>query len=71
MTLIDHAKQGIITDEMKVVASAEGVTPEFICRGIANGQIVLPVSPYRDTKPIGIGKGLKTRLMLLLGRRQT
>jgi phosphomethylpyrimidine synthase len=67
MTLIDRAKQGIITDEMKVVASAEGVTPEFICRGIANGRIVLPVSPYRDTKPIGIGKGLKTKVNASVG----
>ncbi|MGZ4861841.1 MAG: phosphomethylpyrimidine synthase ThiC [Halobacteriota archaeon] len=67
MTLIDRAKQGIITDEMKVVASAEGVMPEFICRGIANGRIVLPVSPYRDTKPIGIGKGLKTKVNASVG----
>src|ERR1035437_2073734 len=67
MTLIDRAKQGIITDEMKVVASAEGVTPEFICRGIATGRIVLPVSPYRDTKPIGIGKGLKTKVNASVG----
>jgi phosphomethylpyrimidine synthase len=67
MTLIDRAKQGIVTDEMKVVASAERVTPEFICRGIANGRIVLPVSPYRDTKPIGIGKGLKTKVNASVG----
>lgn len=67
MTLIDRAKQGIITDEMRTVASDEGVTPEFICRGIANGQIVIPVSPYRETKPIGIGKGLKTKVNASVG----
>jgi phosphomethylpyrimidine synthase len=67
MTLIDRAKQGIITDEMVTVASYEGVTPEFICRGIANGQIVIPISPYRETKPIGIGKGLKTKVNASVG----
>ncbi|MGZ5520982.1 MAG: phosphomethylpyrimidine synthase ThiC [Halobacteriota archaeon] len=67
MTLIDRAKQGIITDEMRTVASDEGVTPEFICRGIANGQIVIPISPYRETKPIGIGKGLKTKVNASVG----
>jgi phosphomethylpyrimidine synthase len=67
MTLIDRAKQGIISDEMMTVASDEGVTPEFICRGIANGQIVIPTSPYRETKPIGIGKGLKTKVNASVG----
>jgi len=67
MTLIDRAKQGSITDEMMTVASDEGVTPEFICRGIANGQIVIPISPYRKTKPIGIGKGLKTKVNASVG----
>ncbi|MGZ4891841.1 MAG: phosphomethylpyrimidine synthase ThiC [Halobacteriota archaeon] len=67
MTLIDRAKQGIITNEMKTVASDEGVTPEFVCRGIANGQIVVPLSPYRETKPIGIGKGLKTKVNASVG----
>jgi thiamine biosynthesis protein ThiC len=52
---------------MMTVASDEGVTPEFICRGIANGQIVIPISPYRKTKPIGIGKGLKTKVNASVG----
>jgi phosphomethylpyrimidine synthase len=52
---------------MRTVASDEGVTPEFICRGIANGQIVIPISPYRETKPIGIGKGLKTKVNASVG----
>ncbi len=67
MTLIDQAKQGIITEEMKIVASEEGTTPEFICRGIAQGRIVIPVSPYRKTRPIGIGKGLRTKVNASVG----
>ncbi|MGZ4902062.1 MAG: phosphomethylpyrimidine synthase ThiC [Halobacteriota archaeon] len=67
MTLIDQAKQGIITEEMKIVASEEGTTSEFICRGIAQGRIVIPVSPYRKTRPIGIGKGLRTKVNASVG----
>lgn len=67
MALIDQAKRGIITDEMKSVASDEGVTPEFVCRGVSTGHIVIPISPYRDTKPIGIGKGLKTKVNASVG----
>ncbi len=37
MGLIDDAKKGKITEEMKLVAENEGVEPEFIRRGIANG----------------------------------
>jgi phosphomethylpyrimidine synthase len=67
MTLIDLAKRGTITDEMSVVASEEGVTPEFICRGIASGRIVIPISPYRETRPVGIGKGLRTKVNASVG----
>ena len=67
MTLIDLAKKGTITNEMRAVASEEGVTPEFVCRGIASGRIVIPISPYRKTRPVGIGKGLKTKVNASVG----
>ncbi len=52
---------------MKIVAKAEGKTPEFILRGIASGRIVIPRSPYRYTKPVGIGKGLCTKVNASIG----
>jgi len=67
MTLIDLAKKGTITNEMRAVASEEGVTPEFVCRGIASGRIVIPISPYRKTRPVGVGKGLKTKVNASVG----
>lgn len=67
MGIIDDAIAGRITEEMKIVAGNEGVTPEFICRGIASGRIVIPVSPYRYTKPVGIGKGLCTKVNASIG----
>jgi phosphomethylpyrimidine synthase len=67
MSLINEAKNGNITEEMKKVADAEGVEPEFVRRGIESGRIVIPVSPYRYTKPCGIGKGLRTKVNASIG----
>jgi phosphomethylpyrimidine synthase len=67
MSLINEAKNGNITEEMKTVAEAEGVEPEFVRRGIETGRIVIPVSPYRYTKPCGIGKGLRTKVNASIG----
>lgn len=52
---------------MKTVAEAEGKTPEFILRGMAAGRIVIPRSPYKYTKPVGIGKGLHTKVNASIG----
>jgi len=67
MSLITEAKNGNISEEMKKVAEAEGVEPEFVRRGIETGRIVIPVSPYRYTKPCGIGKGLRTKVNASIG----
>jgi len=56
-----------LTEEMNLVAEWEGKTPEFILRGVASGKIVIPVSPYRYTRPVGIGKGLRTKVNASIG----
>ncbi len=67
MSFLENAKKGIITDEMKSVAKSEGVTPEFVQRGVAAGHIVIPVSPYRNVRAVGIGKGLRTKVNASIG----
>ena len=67
MSIVDDAKNGKITEEMKIVAADEGVEPEFVRRGIAAGRIVIPVSPYRDVKICGIGNGLRTKVNASIG----
>ncbi len=67
MGIIEDAKAGRITEEMKIVAKDEGVTSEFICRGMVGGRIVIPISPYRYTRPVGIGKGLRTKVNASIG----
>ncbi|MDI9633694.1 MAG: phosphomethylpyrimidine synthase ThiC [Methanolinea sp.] len=67
MSLIDDARAGRITEEMRIVARQEGVTEDFVRRGIAGGHIVIPVSPYRDVKICGIGEGLRTKVNASIG----
>ncbi|MFA5003450.1 MAG: phosphomethylpyrimidine synthase ThiC [Methanolinea sp.] len=67
MSFVEDARAGIITDEMKQVARQEGVTEEFIRRGVAGGHIVIPVSPYRKVKICGIGEGLRTKVNASIG----
>ncbi|KAF5412097.1 MAG: Phosphomethylpyrimidine synthase [Candidatus Methanocomedens sp.] len=67
MSLIEEANKGNITDEMKEVAAVEGVEPDFVRRGIAAGRIVIPVTPYREIRHCGIGKGLTTKVNASIG----
>ena len=67
MTILEDAKRGIITDEMKTVAKGEGVTVDFVRRGMAEGRIVIPISPYRKVKICGIGEGLRTKVNASVG----
>lgn len=67
-TLKKLAEQGIITEEMRVCAESEGVSPEFLSRGIAKGEIVLCKNKKSKlTKPCALGKGLKTKVNVNIG----
>jgi len=71
MTQLKKAQAGIITEEMVESARAEGVTPEFICQGVAEGTIVLIRNTHhRKVKPLAIGKGLRTKVNANIGTSQ-
>jgi phosphomethylpyrimidine synthase len=67
MTRIDLAKKGIITDEMKEVAITEGIIPEKLASDIATGVTVIPRNIIHTIKPIGIGRGLRTKVNANIG----
>nr|WP_319375477.1 phosphomethylpyrimidine synthase ThiC [uncultured Methanoregula sp.] len=67
MSIVADAKRGIVTEEMKIVAKQEGVTEDFVRRGVAGGHIVIPTSPYRKVKICGIGEGLRTKVNASIG----
>ncbi len=68
MTQLEMAKEGIISEEMALCAKQEGVEPEFIRRGVEQGNIVVVRnSIHRNIAPAAIGKGLKTKVNANLG----
>ncbi len=80
MTQLKSAREKKITPEMKIVASCENLSPEYIREGIARGRIVILQNKLRKTslsnlgkyrkkrfQPVGIGKGLKTKVNANIG----
>ena len=61
------ARDGKITEEMKLVAKKEQVDVEFIRKGIAQGRIIIPKSNQRKTEPMGIGEGLLVKINANVG----
>lgn len=53
---------------MAQVAAREGVTPEFVRQGVAEGTIVIPHNiQRRNIVPTGIGTGLRTKVSASIG----
>ncbi|MCC6345921.1 MAG: phosphomethylpyrimidine synthase ThiC [Nitrospirales bacterium] len=67
MTRIEQARRGIITEEMRAVASAEGVSPERLAADIAEGVSVITRNTLHDIRPLGIGRGLSTKINANIG----
>ncbi len=67
MTRIKYAKNGIITDEMERVASAENISPERLASDIAMGLTVITRNINHDIVPLGIGNGLRTKINANIG----
>ena len=68
LTQLESARAGRITPEVKRIARDEGISPENIRKGVANGSIVLPKNRARKfLKPCGIGKGLSTKINANIG----
>ena len=47
MTLMQDVKSGI-TDEIKQIATIEGVDPEFLRKKVVNGHVVIPRNPIHN-----------------------
>jgi phosphomethylpyrimidine synthase len=68
MTQIECARKGNVTAEMLKISAREGVSAEFVRRGVEEGTIVIPRNSSHDIdKPCGIGKGLATKINANIG----
>ena len=67
-TQMEAAKNGFVTEEMKIVAKKENVSEEFLMEKIAKGEIVIPRNKnHNSISPEGIGTGLRTKINVNLG----
>ncbi|MEW6001702.1 MAG: phosphomethylpyrimidine synthase ThiC [Nitrospirota bacterium] len=67
MTRIELAKKGIVTEEFREVALSEGLSPEGLAANIGEGVTVIPRNINHPIKPLGIGKGLRTKVNANIG----
>jgi len=67
-TQLDYAKEGTVTEEMRIAAQGEPVSPEELMELIARGHAVLPRNRNRSSFRFhAIGKGLHTKVNANLG----
>jgi len=68
MTQLENARKGTITAEMKAVAVRESLDSGELLAAIASGLVVIPANHnHKHLQPIGIGKGLRTKINANIG----
>jgi phosphomethylpyrimidine synthase len=68
MTQREAALKGRITPAMKQAAGREGVAPEAIRQGCAQGTVVVPANrEHRGLNPIAIGAGVRVKINANIG----
>jgi len=68
MTQLEKARKGIVSDEMKICAEHEGVSPGLIREGVEKGTLVVVRNRnHRSIAPLAIGKGLRTKVNANIG----
>ncbi len=68
MTLIERIRKGEIPDEVRKVASAEGLDIKDLTEKIRAGRAVIPRNRrHTSIEPLGIGEGLRTKINANIG----
>ncbi len=67
MNIFEKAKQGEITPEVEAVARIEDVSPDYVLENFARGHISIFKNTFRDIAPVGVGKGLTTKINANIG----
>ncbi|MDD5473747.1 MAG: phosphomethylpyrimidine synthase ThiC [Candidatus Methanoperedens sp.] len=66
-TLMEMAHAGIVAKEMKSVAAKEGVNADAIKKLVSQGLLVIPKNINSKSKPLGIGKLMRTKINANVG----
>lgn len=72
MTQLQAAREGIVTEAMKVVAAEEKVSEKAVLAAVASGEAVIPLNPHHvNVRPVGVGRMFTTKINANLGRSVT
>jgi len=68
MTQILKARRGVVTPEVGAAARMEGLSPEFIMKGVAEGTIaVCRNNLHSSISPLAVGRGTRTKINANIG----
>ena len=67
MTRMEEAKSGTITEEIKKAALHEGITPEKMRSGVADGTISVVKNTLRAIEAMAIGRGTRIKVNANIG----
>jgi phosphomethylpyrimidine synthase len=68
MTQLEYARDGKVTAEIKAVAASEHLDEAGLAVAVAAGLVVIPANRnHKNLRPIGIGKGLRTKVNANIG----
>ena len=67
MTRVEQAKNGVITDEMRLIAQQERLDAETVCQAVADGTITIVRNIQRTIKPLAIGAGTRIKVNANIG----
>ncbi len=71
MNLLEKIEKGELTDEVKRVAKEEGLNPVELAELLKSGEAIIPSNLNRQLEqPVGIGKGLRTKVNANIGSSQ-
>jgi phosphomethylpyrimidine synthase len=68
MIQLESARKGTVSPQTKHVANKESVETDFVVRGLAAGEIIVPANVnHTNLIPCGIGRGLRTKVNANIG----
>jgi phosphomethylpyrimidine synthase len=67
ITQLEYARKGTVTNIMKEVAAGENIAPDMVRELVGQGRIVIIKNHQNGTAPVGVGKGLRTKVNASIG----
>ncbi len=66
ITEVENIRQKTLAEKIERVATAEGLSPKYILEQMEEGRVVIVCGSGRE-EPVGIGKGLRTKVNASIG----